>query len=75
MKMNDFGRMLRYDRLKETDLSYHTEQTGPSRNGNIVKYGFQQCPYFTIVRETAPSIIRLGTGRRHGDCSWRSHFY
>ena len=55
--MNDFGRMLRYDRLEETDLSYHTEQTGPSRNGNIVKYGFQQCPYFTIVRETPPCYV------------------
>ena len=52
----DFCRMLRYDRLEETDLSYHTEQKGPSRNGNIVKYGFQQCPYFTIVRETTPWV-------------------
>ena len=52
VKMIDFCRMLRYGRLEETDLSYHMEQTGPSRNANI--YGFQQCPYFTIVRETAP---------------------
>ena len=52
----DFCRMLRNDRLEEAVLSYNTEQTGPLRNGNIVKCGFQQCPYFTIVRETAPCI-------------------
>ena len=59
---------------------YHTEQTGPSRNGNIVKYGLQQCPYFMIVRETPPCMAAHTyaldvDGINHGDCIVFVTFY